>query len=687
MGENRAGEGMSPRAAARLGWSACAVSLVSGAVAFVLILVHQSEPLDDWLDTSTQELVVATLAFVGYSVFGALLVSRHPRNPIGWLFCLAGLGAGIGGVATEYAIEALIVDPGSLPAGEALAWLGSWPWILFVPVPATIGLLLFPTGHVVSPRWRLALWLAIAVNVALFLGFAFDKGELEGFAIDNPVGFLPEGSEAVGGLLLPVIALALASLIVRYRRAHGDERQQLRWMAAAAALFLVAIPLEIVLSALTDSWAGWPTLGASAAIVFAAGVAVLKYRLYDLDLVVNRTLVYGALTALVVAGYVGLVAGLGELLDSTGIGVSLIATAVVAVAIQPLRSLIQARIDRLMYGDRDDPYRALSRLGQRLGQALDPDAVLPAIVEAVADGLRVPYVAIELQEGGAHRIAARHGEPRGGELVRLPLEYRGEVVGRLVAAPRAGSDVLNPADLRLLADLAHQAGVAAHAVRLTQDLRRSRERLVAAREEERRRLRRDLHDGLGPALAGIALEIESARGLVADDPEAAQQLLERLRGEVQEAIADIRRIAYDLRPPTLDELGLVAAVREQAARLGVPAGGGGTNGLLVSVETPETLPPLPAAVEVAAYRIALEALTNVSRHAGASSCTVRISVNGELELEVRDDGAGVGPEAARGIGLTSMRERAEELGGSLSVHSDAGGRGTVVAARLPVEEG
>jgi signal transduction histidine kinase len=679
---------MSTRAAAKIGWGACAVSLASGAAAVVLILIHQSEPLDDWLDTSTQEVVVGTAAFVGYSVFGALLVSRHPGNPIGWLFCLAGLGAGLGGIATEYAIEALIVDPGGLPAGEAMAWLGSWPWILFVPVPATIGLLLFPTGQPVSPRWRVALWAAIGVNLALFFAFAFQKGELEGFGIDNPVGFLPEGSEAIGGLLLPVIALALTSLIVRYRRAGGDERQQLRWMAAAAALFLVAIPLEIVLSALTDAWAGWPTLAASAAIVLAAGVSVLKYRLYDLDLVVNRTLVYGALTALVVAGYVGLVAGLGELLDSSGVGVSLIATAAVAVAIQPLRSVIQGRIDRLMYGDRDDPYRALSRLGERLGQALDPDAVLPAIVEAVADGLRLPYVAIELEEAGQKRIAASHGETRG-ELVRLPLEYRGEAVGQLVAAPRAGTETLSPADLGLLADLARQAGVAAHAVRLTQDLRRSRERLVTTREEERRRLRRDLHDGLGPTLAGIALEIESARALLERDPDAARDLLSRLRGEVQESIADIRRIAYDLRPSTLDELGLVAAVREQAARLGTaaPVAGGTPDGLRVSVETPDQLPPLPAAVEVAAYRIALEALTNVSRHAGASRCTVRIAVNGELELVVRDDGAGVDAEAGGGIGLTSMRERAEELGGSLSVRPGAAGRGTVVAATLPLEEG
>jgi two-component system NarL family sensor kinase len=675
---------MSARVASRLGWSLCGVSLICGAIASVLILVHQSEPLDDWLDTSTQELVVGALAFVGYGIAGALIVGSHPRNPIGWLFCAAALAAGIGGLATQYAIEALIVDPGSLPAGKPMAWLGSWLWILFVPVPATVGLMLFPTGRLPSPGWRPALWLAIGVNVALFAGFALDKGELEGYGIENPVGVLPEGSEGVGGLLLVVVALALASLIVRYRAARGDERQQLKWMAAAAGLFLFAIPFEIVLGAITGSWAGWPTLLAAAAVIAAAGVAVLKYRLYDLDLVVNRTLVYGGLTALVVAAYVGVVTGLGELLDSTGLGVSIAATALVAVAIQPLRSVLQRRVDRVMYGDRDDPYRALSRLGERLGRAVDPDSVFPAIVEAVAEGLRLPYVAIELEEGGVQRTAASHGEYRGGEEVRLPLEYRGTTVGELVAAPRSGDEQLTPADLRLLHDLARQAGVAAHAVRLTHDLRRSRERLVTAREEERRRLRRDLHDGLGPSLAGIALEIESARGLIDRDPGEAREMLGRLRGEVQEAIADIRRIAYDLRPPTLDELGLVAAVREQAARLG---GGNarGDDGLRVTVETPDSLPALPAAVEVAAYRIALEALTNVLRHARASSCVVRITVNGALELEVRDDGAGLNGHPSKSVGLVSMRERAEELGGSLSVESGSGAPGTVVRATLPMD--
>jgi two-component system NarL family sensor kinase len=680
---------MNARTAARLGWGACAVTLLLVAALLTLVGLRGSESVAGF-DQGAQEIFVATALALGFSVFGALIVTRHPAHPIGWLFCVAGLTAAITGFTEEYAARALLIDHGSLPAGEAMAWLSSWMWIGLLPLLGTVGVLLFPDGRLPAPRWRFALWLAIATLVALVAGFGFTDDPLEEFpSVDNPVGFLPDGlKDAAGSLFFPAVLVCLASVVVRYRRSVGDERQQLRWVASGAGFFIAVL---IATAAIPEGWnegewLSWGVNLASLGLVASAGVAILRHRLYDLDLVVNRTLVYGLLTGLVVGVYVGLVAGLGELLDSTGIGVSLIATAAVAVAIQPARSLIQARVDRLMYGDRGDPYRALSRLGERLEQALDPDAVLPAIVETVADGLRLPYVAIELDEAGGRRIVASHGEARRGELARVPLSYRGEEVGRLLAAPRQGDDALGAADIALLADLARQAGVAAHAVRLTQDLRRSRERLVAAREEERRRLRRDLHDGLGPTLAGIALELESGRALVDRDPGAARELLARLRGEVQESIADIRRIAYDLRPPTLDELGLVEAVREQAARLSTAGRGGDRNGLRVSIETPEQLPPLPAAVEVAAYRIALEALTNVSRHAGASNCTVRIAVNGELELVIRDDGAGVGAETAGGIGLTSMRERAEELGGSLSVEPNAGGRGTVVAARLPLED-
>jgi two-component system, NarL family, sensor kinase len=669
-----------------LAWGLGAAGVAAGLAGLLLFTLRGSHPVPDEVDAGAQQVLIGITAVIGFCGFGPLIARRHPGNPIGWLFCAAGLSAGLLISTSEYAIRALIIDPGSLPGGEAAAWFTSWLWIPFVLVPGTVILLLFPDGRLPSRRWRPVLWFSVALLFGIFAGVALTTGELGGFTTEqNPIGFLPHEVNALGALILPAVLLSFASVVVRYRSSDGEERQQLRWIAAAAVLYVSAQLLELALTPVAPGVGGWLTLIATGAMIAAAGIAVLKYRLYDLEVVINRTLVYGALTAGVLTIYIGAVSGLGALLDSSGIGISLAATAAVAVAFAPLRSLLQRRINRIMYGDREEPYRAISRLGERLGSSLEPDAVLPTIVASVAEGLRLPYVAIELDEAGRHRIAAEHGEAQGGEPVRLPLEYRGEVVGGLLVLPRSPKDSFSAADLRLLGDLSRQAGVAAHAVRLRQDLVRSRERLVVTREEERRRLRRDLHDGLGPTLAGIGLEIESVRALASSDPKAADALLARLKLEVQDAIGDIRRIAYDLRPPTLDELGLVAAVREQAARLGVSGNGlGGTPGPRVNVEVPGDLPSLPAAVEVAAYRIALEALTNVSRHAEAARCTIRISVNGSLELEVSDDGRGVDPASGAGVGLTSMRERAEELGGELSVTPAEGG-GTVVRARLPVE--
>jgi two-component system NarL family sensor kinase len=664
--------------------SAAALSL--GAAGIVLYALRGSHPIPDAVDASARQLAVGIAALFGFGLFGPLIATRQPGNPIGWLFCAAGLSAGLGAFANEYAIHALITDPGSLPGGEAMAWLAGWIWLPMVLVPGTVMLLLFPDGRLPSNRWRPVLWGSIALLVVQFLALAFATGRLEGFTTEqNPVGFLPRWLFGTGILFVPAVLLSFASVIARYRSSRGEQRQQLRWLAAAAVLYVSTQALELAIEPFAPDVLGWPTLIATGAVIVAAGLAVLKYRLYELDLVINRTLVYGAVTIGLLALYVGAVYGLGSLLDSSGPGLPLAATAAVAIAFAPLRSWLQGRINRLMYGDREEPYRALARLGERLGSALDPDAVLPTIVGSVAEGLRSPYVAIELDEDEHHTIAAEHGQVRSWEPMRLPLEYRGEVVGRLLVYPRSPSEPFSKDDLSLLGDLTRQAGVAVHAVRLRQDLLRSRERLVVTREEERRRLRRDLHDGLGPTLAGIGLEIESARTLAGSDPQAADALLSRLKGEVQEAIGDIRRIAYDLRPPTLDELGLIPALREQAARLSGSNGSpNASGGLRISVDAPSDLPALPAAVEVAAYRIALEAVTNVSRHAEASTCAIRVAVNGELAVEVRDDGHGLPASPNGGVGLASMRERAEELGGSLVVRRGESG-GTVVLARLPME--
>jgi signal transduction histidine kinase len=409
-------------------------------------------------------------------------------------------------------------------------------------------------------------------------------------------------------------------------------------------------------------------------------------------LLINRTLVYGTLTASVVAIYVLVVGTLGALFRAGGnLLISLVATGLVAVLFQPLRNRLQQAINRLTYGERDDPYKVISRLGQRVEETLTPEAVLPTIVETVAQALKLPYAAITVKQGESFTIAASYS-PSGkteddfSHLQRLPLAYQAEQVGELVLSPRAAGETFTTADQRLLEDLAHQIGVAVHAMSLTADLQHltvdlqhSRERLVVAREEERRRLRRDLHDGIGPTLASLFQRLDTARRLVPHDPDAAVLLLEALKGQVKSTIADIRRVVYALRPPVLDELGLVSAIREHSAYAQA------SNGLHVAIEAPEAMPPLPAAVEVAAYRIALEALTNVERHAQAHTCLIRLDLAeaGALCLDITDDGRGLSAHSTAGVGMTSMRERAAELGGECKITSEPT-RGTHVWVRLPL---
>ncbi len=484
------------------------------------------------------------------------------------------------------------------------------------------------------------------------------------------------------------------------------QRQQTKWVVfSLSAVVLVFIANGLLASqegiggSLVLETLGETCLFLSGLLVpFSLCIAILRYRLWDIDLIINRALVYGSLTALVVGPYVLVVGGLGALLEDEGnVLLSLLATSLIPLAFAPLHRRLQRGVNRLMYGQRDEPYRVISRLGQRLEGALVPNAVLPAIAHTVREALKLPYVGVELRGDTGHYMAVEEGKPVENPL-RLPFVYQGETLGRLLVAPRPGTTGFSASELRLLEDLARQTGAAAHAVslqeraqrlhaqtlELAEDLRRyneglqaTRERLVTAREEERRRLRRDLHDGLGPQLAALTLKLETARNRLGNEP-LADALLSDLTQRTQAAVADVRRLVYALRPPALDELGLLSALSEQAAQYS-------QNGLSVSLDAPEKLPPLPAAVEVAAYRIAQEALTNVVRHARATACVLRLSFDeraGMLCVEVRDNGRGLGPGRGRGVGLQSMRERGEELGGSCAVESlSAGGVG--VRALLP----
>src|SRR5262249_43456213 len=343
----------------------------------------------------------------------------------------------------------------------------------------------------------------------------------------------------------------------------------------------------------------------------------------------------------VVGLYVLLVGTLGALFQSSGnLVIALVATGLAAILAQPLRARLQRSVNRLMYGERDDPYTVLSRLSQQLKTTLAPTAVLPNIAEAIAQTLKLPYVAIMLKQGEEMVVAAESGDKETRRQgisesvslspclpVSLSLTYQAETVGQLLVAPRAPGEAFTPGERRLLDEIAVQAGVAAHAVRLTADLQRSRERLVTAREEERRRLRRDLHDGLGPQLASLTLTLAAAHELLLHDVVPGGRFLRERVILTEAAIAAIGRVVFALRPPALDDVGLVLALREQAAHYSQAA-------LQITIDAPDHLPPLPAAVEVAAYRIVQEALTNVVRHAQARTCAVCLALGDELDVEI-----------------------------------------------------
>jgi signal transduction histidine kinase len=608
---------------------------------------------------------------------GALLTTRKPEHPISWGFAATGFLWAVGAGAYAYAIAALVANPQSLPAGRAAAWVDSWCWLPSLVLPTGLLLLVVPNGRLLSPRWRPAVAALVAGSVLGSLGLSgsptFDLGSNQ--PIGNPLAFDATAwhvAATVGyALVAGAVVASLASFVLRFRHSVGEERQQLRWIGGGLG---VAVCLGTVGA---FSWGVFPyafVLYAIALLALPVGtaVAILKYRLYELDLVVNRALVYGVMTVGVVAAYVFVVGLIGAKLSHGGsLVLSLALTGVVAVGFQPVRERVQRFVNELMYGERDDPYVALARLGRRLESSLGADAVLPTVVETIGQTLRLSYVALTL--GGGDDVTAVYGRPDTVPL-RFPLVHQGLGVGELRLAPRPGEQ-LREADRRLIADLAPQVAAAVHAVGLAHELQTARRRLVELREEERRRIRRDLHDGLGPALAGLTFTLDAVHNLAASDRERANPLLASATEQTQSMIGDVRRLIYGLRPPALDELGLVESLRGIASReTSLP--------ITVIVEAPDALPPLPAAVEVAAYRIVQEALTNVARHARARSCTLQISVQPDaVLLDIADDGQGIARGPA-GVGLQTMQERAAELGGSCTITSPAGA-GTTVTVRLP----
>lgn len=610
------------------------------------------------------------LTVIGLQLVGAFVFLKRRAEPAaGALFLMGAAALG----STVHFMGSQVSDTLNGPGFWLHEWLGFAAFTLLIGALLHFTLV-FPRPQPLVQRHPIV----VPAIYAVLYGATFVWIAANRLVTTDTLAWIARWNRIGPVLTVMAFAASLVAIVTGYRAASDPvSRRQIRWVAFALA---VAIAFSVGLSFVPtvvrgETVVSW-NIPVGLIVPIAIAIAILRYRLFDIDVIISRTLIWGALSAFVIGIYALVVGLVGEVLDvRRNLGLSLVATGLVALLFQPLRERVQRVVNRFVYGDRDDPYAVVSRLGQRLEATLAPESVLPTIAETVAQALKLPYVAITLRQGEALTASAAYGAPHG-DLLTLPLTYQSEPVGELALAARGPSDAFSTADRRLLEDLARQIGIAAHAVRLTEDLQQSRRRIVTAREEERRRLRRDLHDGVGPSLAGITLKLDAARNLLPRDPTAVDTLLAELKAQTQAAISDVRRVVYDLRPPALDELGLVPALREHAARL---AG----DGLRIAVEAPEHLPALPAAVEVAAYRITLEALTNVVRHAEARGCVVRLTLPDALVIDVTDDGRGLPPDVRAGVGLTAMRERAAELGGTCTVDSTPG-HGTRIDVRLPL---
>ncbi|GIJ27446.1 hypothetical protein Vqi01_26080 [Micromonospora qiuiae] len=646
--------------------------LLAGAAVAVALLVlagqlYQRDPLLFGPSTLTAVFAAA------FTALGALVLAGVPAHPVGRLMLAAGLVATVAVLALSWSSW--------LP----LAWLGQWLW--WPPYALVfLALLVFPDGKLPGPRWRV-----VAAGLVGCAGLT--TGAFAIAALDDPRGLLFSGELAATGraqVLVRIALLAIAaqallvvavlvSLAGRWRRATGQTRQQLACLLVAGALFLLGGVLDML--NLAGAWVLMVV-----AIPGAITLAVLRYRLYQLEQVINRTLVWLVMSLLVIAGFVAIVALLRDLVVGADTSnASLVATGLIAITFEPLRGRVQRGVNRLLYGDRDDPYGMLTRLGGLLERTGQPHAVPALLTDTIARSLQVPYVAVEVDDpeggdppdgGAVPRPQAVHGTPTT-SVERFDMLIHGERVGQLVVAHRRTGERFTPRERRILTDVARQATVAVATARLIRQLRQSREALVLAREEERRRLRRDLHDGLGPTFAGMSMQVRAASKLPAGSPRLGL-ILDGLADDLRTCTAEVRRLVDQLRPAALDQ-GLESALRAECQRFDGPQ-------LATHLRIDGDLRALPAAVEVAAYRIVAEALSNVARHARASRCEVRVCRDGGLLVEVADDGVGVAGPRPGGVGLDSIRHRAAELGGSCEITAGARG-GTLVRVRLPwVEE-
>ncbi|GAA3235762.1 sensor histidine kinase [Actinocorallia longicatena] len=623
---------------------------------------------------------------------GSVLAVRMPRHWLTWLLIACGASSVLAALGTCYATYSLLSHDGDLPlTWAAIITGGRFGPLVHFAIPALM--VLFPDG---LPR-RLGQRILAAIGLTLIsvaIGSVLTlpwQAQTEPGVVPHPAlarfeldPFTPPGLDRIatpltdrlfGIAFVTGALLVIAVFVSGYRAAGGAGRAQRRWMLLALIANLLFVVLAI---SFPDMPAGtWDVVFVLENMLLSAAaiIAITRYRLYDVDLLLGWTLLYAVLAAAVVAIDLAVFVAVQSLVRDRVAGVA--AAGVVAVLYSPLRVRLQRLVNRLLTG-RGDPYEVVSALARRLEESPGPEDLLEETARGVAAAYRSPYVRVELDRADGTTLIVEEGTARADAVV-LPFGYRDAAIGRLALVPRRGTR-LSEEDQRLLADVVRQAAAAVRATALTEELQRSREGLVTGIAEERRRLRRDLHDGLGPSLAAAGLKIQAARNLAGRDAERADRTLTEVGADLTTVLGDVRRLVHDLRPPALDQFGLLGAIRQQAARFG-----GGA--LAVTVTADGDTAGLPAAVEVAVFRIVGEALSNVARHAAATRCTVVLArTETAIRAEITDDGRGVPAGALVGVGIVAMRERAAELGGSCLIEAVAGG-GTRVRADLPAMMG
>ena len=627
-----------------------------------------------WLDARAEvprlfwsDLVLGSV----WPIAGAIVVWAQPRNAVGWVMLIPAT-LGPYQLLAHYAAAAQLVPGAPVAGADAAAWVGMWGFASYFFVIPLL-LLLFPDGHPASPRWRVVVGLVLAAAAVTTVARSLSPVALDvAPQVGNPYGISAAPwlrYVTLVGAFLTLIGGSIAGLVAvaaRLRRATGLQRSQLLWLVMGGLVLVLCLVVGVVAN--DTSWLsdGLFTLGLLGPPV-AIAVAMVRHQLFDVEFAVNRTLVLSVLTVLVVGVYAVVVLAIGQV--AAGSPAGLVAVAAAALVASAARSSVQRWVDRLLFGHRRDPYAVLTRVERQVAAASEPVEALQRLVDGLRAALRLPYAAF------VGEVQVVSGTPRAGWDV-VPANALGQPVGELHVGLRSRGEQLSDDERGAVEEVAARAGTLAYAARLVADVSESRARIVAAREEERRRLRADLHDGVGPVLAGSAHQLDAlARRLEAEGQTEhaarARELRDRLRGTV----ADVRHAVHGLRPPVLDQLGLAGALRDLVAGFDVPA---------CRAEVPDDLGTLPAAVEVNAYAIAAEAVTNAVRHSAASRLSLGAQLReGTLVVEVVDNGRGVPKGGRSGVGLRSMSERASEVGGRLEVVAAEGG-GTVVRAALPV---